>query len=107
MYDKKMGTYLKPVAVTHLIEMQRSISSVLKEPSTLIAQYPSDFELFLLGEFDEQTGEIKLQPKPHFVLNIQELMPETKEPPQPNLPLSFDQRVRNSEKENGNVKKSN
>lgn len=78
IYDKKMGTYIRPMFVTHLIEIQRNLVNILEDKKTIISQFPSDHELYFLGEFDEKTGQQKLKEKPEFILNVTELQEEQK-----------------------------
>ena len=36
---------------------QRVCSDVASDPETLIGKHPEDFDLYLLGEFDDHSGE--------------------------------------------------
>jgi len=76
IYDKKMNTYSRPIYVKHQVEAQRSIIGVLRTKESMLAQYPSDYELYSLGVFDEQTGAHTMEEKPRFVMNISELLEE-------------------------------
>lgn len=49
-----------PVMTLHTQqEAIRSLRQTLKDKNTPVAQTPSDFELWRLGTYDDQTGEIK------------------------------------------------
>ncbi len=74
--DKKMGNHLRPMYVPHLVEVQRNLLKVLKEKNSTIAEYPSDYELYHLADWDEQTATYTLKKMPEFILNIQDLIEE-------------------------------
>lgn len=71
--DKKMDTHLRPMYVAHLVEIQRNLIKVLQDDKSTIAQFPTDYEVYYLGEFDEKRAEYKLEKKPQFIMNITDL----------------------------------
>ena len=73
IYDKKVGTYMRPVFVAHLVEVQRDLSSVMANKESLLAKFPSDYEVYRLGKFDDKKGMMDLEDKPVFIMNISEL----------------------------------
>lgn len=73
IFDKKMSTYLRPMFVPSIVEIQRNLINVLKDPKSLIAQFPTDYEIYYIGEWDEGRCEFKLEEKPVFEMNVTEL----------------------------------
>ena len=78
VYDKKMGTYMPPMYVEHLIQIQRTLLKNMQNPESLITQYPEDYSVYILGDWDPKLGEYNLKPKPEFVFDIQDLKGENK-----------------------------
>lgn len=61
--DSKTEAYLPPFpAVNHQTAL-RMVMDTANDPSTLFHKHPLDFNVFFIGSFDEQTGE--LQPQHH------------------------------------------
>lgn len=81
VFDKKVGTYFPPQYADHVVQLQRSLQELLQEKNNNLAKFPTDFELYELGKWDENTGEILVHDKPIFILNIDSLnqKPETKD----------------------------
>jgi len=73
IYDKKMGSYMVPMFVKHIVEIQRNMIQVMSNEKSLVAQFPTDFEVYLLGEFNDKTGELTLKSKPEFQFNASDL----------------------------------
>lgn len=70
-----MGLYGSPIHVQSIVQIQRSLLGILQNPESNLAKFPSDFELFSLGEFEETTGIIT-STQPKFVMNLIELKEE-------------------------------
>lgn len=73
IYDKKMDKYHNPMFVESIVEVQRQLVSVIQDEKSLLAQFPTDYEIMNLGEFNQQTGEIIPLPKPLFMMNITQI----------------------------------
>lgn len=56
--DSKVGAYLAPFQAENNLTAVRYIQNVAMNPEAMLSKFPSDFELFLVGEFDDQTGRI-------------------------------------------------
>ena len=54
--DKASDSYLTPFFAPHEAMAIRQFHLLRTDSSTFVAQFPQDFDLFLLGEFDERTG---------------------------------------------------
>lgn len=49
-------------------EAERSFRNVVKDERSLPSQYPEDFDLYYLGEFDDVTGQIQALDTPLHVI---------------------------------------
>lgn len=56
--DIKSNTFNRPFGGLTVEQVKRSIYSSIIQGNLEIAQFPEDFELFLIGEFDDRTGVI-------------------------------------------------
>lgn len=57
-YDNKAKFYGKPMFFRNDGEATRSWEGAANDEKSTISAHPSDFELFRIGEFDDQTGSI-------------------------------------------------
>lgn len=56
VFDKKSQSFATPFfCVNHEVAM-RSFVDLCRDERTLVAQHPSDFDLYCLGEFNSETG---------------------------------------------------
>jgi len=74
--DSVSGTYGRPFFETTEATGVRSVSMEVNhvEPSNVLAQNPGDFELFVLGAFDDVTGRFSLLDVPRSVCNLSALV---------------------------------
>lgn len=77
--DKKMDNHFRPMYVPHLVEIQRNLQTVLEDKKSTMAKFPTDYELYFLGTFDEQSAQYTLEIKPQFILNINDLLEAPKD----------------------------
>ena len=76
IYDSKAEIWLDPWVVTSRAAAARQFhSQVNDERNTMLNQYPEDYTLFCLGEFDDRTGEIKPLGAPESIVNGLVLFP--------------------------------
>lgn len=52
------GSFLEPMIAQNDAVATRNIRGIVNSGKGLLAQYPEDFELWRIGEFDETTGII-------------------------------------------------
>lgn len=57
--DSKAEAYLSPFMAPTIAVAIRIISDTARDPKSLFFSHPEDYQLFKIGEFDEQTGIIK------------------------------------------------
>lgn len=58
VFDSKSKLYSQPAFFKTNGEAIRAFMEACKDSKTTVGKYPEDFTFFLLGEFDEETGEI-------------------------------------------------
>lgn len=58
VYDSKGLRYGSPMFVPSKGEAIRGFSDVANDGKSVISNHPSDFVLYLVGEFDDQTGVV-------------------------------------------------
>lgn len=54
--DAKTGIYSKPFHAVNEPDAIRSFAQVVKDPRSVIATSPEDYDLYKVGTFDDQTG---------------------------------------------------
>lgn len=71
--DIKSNTFNRPFGGLTVEQVKRSIYSSIAQGNSEIAQFPEDFELYLIAEFDDKTGVITGQ-KPVMICNCREIV---------------------------------
>ena len=71
--DIKSGVFTPPIPFRSVGEARRAyMEAILKDP--MLSKYPDDFELYHVGDWDNETGEIASYGDEYlFVCNIDEL----------------------------------
>jgi len=59
--DEKSGAHYDPFTMSNSIDAQRAFMQGMKSEKSIISQYPEDFNLYYIGEFDEMSGLITAQ----------------------------------------------
>lgn len=72
--DVKALTFLAPQTFANTDVAKRAVSQAISSPGSVLHDYPEDFELYVIGSFDDTTGEIVKDFK--FVCNLKELVHE-------------------------------
>ncbi len=57
--DSKAEAYLQPFFATNIPVAVRMLTDAARDPNSNLYRHSSDFELFLVGKFDEHTGMIE------------------------------------------------
>ena len=57
--DAKAGVFNTPFFQKSIGEAERNFDKLVKDPTSMVAQYPDDFDLYYLGDYDDQSGNIK------------------------------------------------
>lgn len=61
IYDNKTEIYSKPFYELTIGSAIRVFGDAANDPASAFSKHPADYNLFLLGEFDDNTGEILSQ----------------------------------------------
>lgn len=69
VYDSKVGAYLPPFFVVNQAVAQRSFADIAKHPDHQIARNPTDYSLFIIGSYNDETAEIRMFPQ-HINLGL-------------------------------------
>lgn len=56
VYDKAVNAFMQPFYARSAGEAIRSFTDLTRDPQTNVARHPTDFVLFALGEFDDNSG---------------------------------------------------
>jgi hypothetical protein len=76
--DQKAGTYSDPYYAINDATASRSFSQACDTPDTMLNQYPEDFSLFKVGEWDDTSASLK-GIDPVFIMNGKtQIKPEEK-----------------------------
>lgn len=77
LLDRKLrefGVHALPLA-QNLEVVKRSLQDGIPGSETAMARHPEDFDLYLLGTFDEDTGMIVPEEVPKLVANLVSVLP--------------------------------
>lgn len=69
VYDKKAAAFGTPYTSQNDGTACRSFERACKDPSLEIHQFPDDYQLFALGDFDTESGAIGTHGYPCFIAN--------------------------------------
>lgn len=75
VYDEKAVAYATPFFMSNTAQAVRAFSDVACDPSTMIAKHSSDYSLYRIGEYDDQSGCI-LSYVPVFICKAVEFKKE-------------------------------
>lgn len=67
VYDAKAQAYNDPVFLPNQAIAERSFRIAANDPKSFIGQCPTDYTLFYLGEFDDETGRMELLNTPQAI----------------------------------------
>lgn len=56
VFDTKVGSFAQPFFSPTSASAIRSFQDAAADPSTTLSKHPSDFHLYHLGTFDDETG---------------------------------------------------
>lgn len=56
--DGKAEFYMSPFFQKTMGEAERSFRSLVNDEKSIVHQYPEDYDLYYLGEYDDQSGKL-------------------------------------------------
>ncbi|AXH74004.1 MAG: nonstructural protein [Microviridae sp.] len=68
IYDQKSGTFHVPFFKPTHGEAERDFRSAVNDPKSTLNQYPDDFDLYYLGEYDSNVGKFAPLDSPNHCL---------------------------------------
>lgn len=68
VYDKKTGVYMFPFFSNHDGDAVRMFMSACKTQDSVLGDYPEDFDLYCIAEFDRDCGEMRPLDAKKFLL---------------------------------------
>lgn len=71
--DKKGGIFNQPFYQHTHGTAERAFQELAKDPQSFVSKYPSDYDLYHLGSYDDVTGMIKTEQKPVHIINAAQL----------------------------------
>lgn len=77
--DTKAGQFMTPWFSKSLAQAQRSFIQMSNNSESIIHQFPADFAMFYLGEFDDESGEIHSIKNGEHVMSAQSAIAVEKE----------------------------
>nr|UXQ88105.1 MAG: nonstructural protein [Microvirus sp.] len=73
IFDEKARAYLPPFYQPEIAQAHRSFGDAVNDPETAFYKHPSDYTLFHIGSFDNETGKISYSEHSAVVANGAEL----------------------------------
>lgn len=67
MYDVKAASFGAPFFQSTVGLAIRGVTDLVNDPKTTASRYPSDFQLFQLGEYNDHDGSFKLLDRPKLL----------------------------------------
>nr|WAE43431.1 MAG: nonstructural protein [Microviridae sp.] len=71
--DIKSTSYLPCFNAQNHADATRQVQHNAKDSHTVLGEFPEDFEVFYIGEFDEQSGKLTGLQNPEFLTSVKAL----------------------------------
>lgn len=71
--DTKSEIYNAPFFQKTHGEAERSFKQLANDTQSMVGRYPEDFDLYYVGEYDDQTGKFKANAAPEHIIKAVEL----------------------------------
>lgn len=68
VYDSKALVYSAPMCIRNDAEAKRVMTSLYRDPGNMISQYPEDYTMMCLADYDDCLGEIVVLPAPVSIM---------------------------------------
>lgn len=75
VYDEKTQLYHPPNFCHNAGHATRMFTQLFKDPTCVFNQFPVDFRIYEIGEFNDETGAIKTYRKPTAICTGLDLIP--------------------------------
>lgn len=67
MHDAATGIFHKPIYQTTEKEALRTFSTTVNQPGSPMFNFPEHYDMYYLGEYDDNTGLMNCLPTPKFI----------------------------------------
>lgn len=74
VYDEKAGVFGVPFCMAHRGLAIRAFSDLVADVNTTVHKHPSDFKLYTIGEFDDNSGALISLSQPEFLQNASDFV---------------------------------
>lgn len=71
LYDLKARIHSNPISAHSVDHFCLNVADAIHNSDQLVAQHPEDYSLYLLGEFDDESGSVTLHTPPKFISTAQ------------------------------------
>lgn len=72
VYDSAACAYSRPMFCRSVMEAQRAFTQLASDPESDYSLFPQDFVMYLVGEYDTDTGVIHMLPEHKVVMTASE-----------------------------------
>lgn len=72
--DRAIDAYGQPIFVRATGQATRSFIDEINNEKSEMAKHPEDYDLYLLGEYDERSGQVQSEPIPALLLRGQDVI---------------------------------
>lgn len=66
--DAKSEIFMTPFFQKTHGEAERTFKEAVKNENSLISKYPEDYDLYFLGEYDDQSGKMEILDTPQHLI---------------------------------------
>lgn len=70
IHDTKAEAWLNPLFFQSEAQAIRSFSDAVNDPNSEFSKHPEDYNLFVLGLFDQRTGELEASAPVHLITGV-------------------------------------
>ena len=74
IYDQKAGVFNNPFYKTTHGEAERDFTTAVNDEKTTLNQYPTDFDLYYLGDYNDQDGKFTTLDTPQHVVKAVQVL---------------------------------
>lgn len=88
IYDSKVQAFLQPWYAQNHATACRNLELACRDPKSGFVQFPVDYTLFCIGEYDDQSGVISPHQLHQNLGNMQQFLPAAETPQAPSVATS-------------------
>lgn len=76
IYDEKAKAFGVPFFKQHRGQAVRDVQDVANNRESILSRHPSDFSLYMLGNFDDDQGKMEALLVPELIIRVSDLQKE-------------------------------